>query len=329
MDEFASDDANATKASKRDDNAPVRPPGVRLWAIGCVWLAAALPATAQDMEPKAYSASPVGTTFLVVGASRSTGSVVFDPTLPLRDVNAGINGIFAGVGTTFSAFGKLALLSAVVPLASGELSGLVGEDARTITRDGFTDLRARFSINLRGNDAMSLQEFAKAPRRTIVGASLTLAAPTGEYDRTRLVNLGTNRWAFKPEFGIAVPKGRWDVDAYVGLWLFTANREFYPGTVRRTQEPVFSAQGHVSYTFRARLWLAVDGTWYSGGSNSSGRERAAWRGEQHTSGRDAFSTGRPAAGDQGVLQRRRVSPHRNRLSHDCRRVAVGLAPTVN
>ncbi len=255
-----------TKASKRDDNAPVRPPGVRLWAIGCVWLAAALPATAQDMEPKAYSASPVGTTFLVVGASRSTGSVVFDPTLPLRDVNAGINGIFAGVGTTFSAFGKLALLSAVVPLASGELSGLVGEDARTITRDGFTDLRARFSINLRGNDAMSLQEFAKAPRRTIVGASLTLAAPTGEYDRTRLVNLGTNRWAFKPEFGIAVPKGRWDVDAYVGLWLFTVNREFYPGTVRRTQEPVFSAQGHVSYTFRARLWLAVDGTWYSGGS---------------------------------------------------------------
>jgi hypothetical protein len=234
--------------------------------MGCVWLVAALPASAQDMEPKAYSASPVGATFLVVGASRSTGSVVFDPTLPLRDVNAGINGIFAGVGTTFSAFGKLALLSAVVPLASGELSGLVGEDARTITRDGLTDLRARFSINLRGNDAMSLREFAKAPRRTIVGASLTLAAPTGEYDRTRLVNLGTNRWAFKPEFGIAVPQGRWDVDAYFGLWLFSANRAFYPGTVRRTQEPVFSAQGHVSYTFRARLWLAVDGTWYSGGS---------------------------------------------------------------
>jgi hypothetical protein len=233
--------------------------------VGSMLIAAA-PLFAQEMEPKAYSASPAGATFLVAGASRSTGSVVFDPTLPIRDVDARINGIFVGVGTTFGVFGKLALLSTALPFAWGELSGLVGEDARTITRDGLADTRIRFSINLRGNDAMRVGEFVKAPRRTIVGTSLTMVAPTGEYDRTKLINLGTNRWAFKPEVGIAVPRGPWDIDAYAGVWLFTPNSDYYPGGLQRTQDPVIVLQGHVSYTFKPRLWLAVDSTWYSGGT---------------------------------------------------------------
>jgi hypothetical protein len=231
-------------------------------------LIVALPAAAQEMEPKAYSASPVGATFLVAAASRSTGAIVFDPTLPIDDASARINAVTTGVGTTFGVFGKLALVSAVVPFAWGDASGRVGEESRTATRAGPADLRAKFSINLRGNDAMRLGEFVKMPRRTIIGTSLTIAAPTGEYAGTRLINLGNNRWAFKPEVGIAVPHGPWDVDAYIGVWLFTSNPDFYPGGLHRTQDRVIAAQGHVSYTFKPRLWVAIDGTWYSGGGAS-------------------------------------------------------------
>ena len=106
-----------------------------------IGILAAAPAAAQDMEPKAYSASPVGVTFLVASASRSTGSVVFDPTLPLRDVDAGINGLVLGVGATFGLFGKLALVSGALPYAWGEISGQVFEDARSITRAGLADTR--------------------------------------------------------------------------------------------------------------------------------------------------------------------------------------------
>jgi hypothetical protein len=232
---------------------------------GCL-LVAASQASAQEMEPKAYSASPVGATFLVGGLARSTGSVVFDPTLPITDVDAAINGAVVGLGTTFGLFGKLALVSGAFPYAWGEVSGQVFEEARRVTRAGLADTRVRLSINLRGNDAMRVREFVKAPRRTIVGTSITILAPTGEYDRTKLINLGNNRWAFKPEVGIAVPKGRWDVDAYAGVWLFTANDDFFPGGLERTQDPVLALQGHVSYTFKPRLWLAVDGTYYSGGA---------------------------------------------------------------
>lgn len=236
------------------------------WACLAGVLTAATAASAQDMEPKAYSSSPVGAVFLVAGASRSTGSVVFDPTLPIRDVDARINGAVVGVGSTFSLGGKLALWSAALPYAWGELSGLVGEDARSITRRGLADSRVKLSVNLRGNPAMPVREFVKAPRRTIIGASVTAVAPSGQYDRTKLVNLGTNRWAFKPEAGLSVPRGPWDIDAYLGVWLFTPNSDFYPGGLERTQDAVVALQGHVSYTFKPRLWLAVDSTWYSGGT---------------------------------------------------------------
>lgn len=224
-----------------------------------------MPAGAQELEPKAYSASPVGATFFVVSASRSTGSVIFDPTLPITDAEATIDGVVAGYGTTFSLFGKVALVSAALPLAWGEISGTVGEDAQSVNRTGLADSRFRWSMNLHGNDAMAMAEFVKTPRRTIIGTSITIAAPTGQYDPAKLINIGNHRWAFKPEVGISVPRGAWDFDAYLGLWLFTSNATFYPGERHRAQDPVVATQGHVSYTFKPRLWLAVDGTWYSGG----------------------------------------------------------------
>jgi len=225
------------------------------------------PVSAQELEPKAYSASPVGATFLLTSVARSTGSIVFDPSIPITDVDATINAAFFGIGTTFDMFGKLALVSVAVPYAWGDVSGRVFEEARTVSRAGLADTRVRFSVNLRGNDAMHLGEFVKAPRKAIVGTSVTLLVPTGEYDRTKLINLGNHRWGFKPEVGLAVPIGRWDIDAYTGVWLFTANDDFFPGSKERTQDPILAIQGHVSYTFKPRLWLAVDSTWYSGGKS--------------------------------------------------------------
>jgi hypothetical protein len=225
------------------------------------------PVSAQELEPKAYSASPVGATFLLTSVARSTGSIVFDPSIPITDVDATINAAFFGIGTTFDMFGKLALVSVAVPYAWGDVSGRVFEEARTVSRAGLADARIRFSVNLRGNDAMRLGEFVKAPRKAIVGASVTMLVPTGEYDRTKLINLGNHRWAVKPEVGLAVPIGRWDIDAYAGVWLFTANDDFFPGGKERTQDPILAIQGHVSYTFKPRLWLAVDSTWYSGGKS--------------------------------------------------------------
>lgn len=234
-------------------------PLVPLLAMLC-----ATPVAAQELEPRAYSASPIGTNFLVVGIGRSSGDVVFDPSVPVTDVHAEINAATLGAGRTFGLKGHLALATVAVPYAWGEMAGNVAEQARSITRSGLGDARLKLSVNLTGTPALRPAEFAKAPPLTNIGASLTVAAPVGQDDRDKLINLGTNRWAFKPEVGLSHPRGRWTLDVSSGVWLFTSNDQFYPGNSTRTQDPLFVVQTHASYNVTRRAWAAVDATWYGG-----------------------------------------------------------------
>ena len=235
--------------------------------IVAIWTGTS-PALAQELEPRAYSASPTGATFLVVAATRSSGGVFTDPSLPIQDVRARIGVVAVGLGHSFDLFSRTALVTGLVPYARGNASGRIEETTSEVTRTGWGDARVKLSVNLLGGRALTPAEFARAPRHTIVGVSLMVVLPTGQYYRDRLVNIGSNRWSYKPEAGISVPAGRWLFDGYAGVWLFGTNDEYFPGTLRRTQDPVVALQGHVSYTFRPRFWLAFDGTWYSGGTSA-------------------------------------------------------------
>ncbi len=240
--------------------------GWRLPALLAGALAAAPLAGAQELEPRAYSPSPVGANFVVAGFGRSTGDVVTDPSLPFSDVSARVNGVTVGYGRTFGLFGRQALATAALPYAWGDVEGNVQEERRQITRSGLTDLKAKLAVNLYGSPARTPQEFAAQTRGVIVGASLAIQAPTGQYNETKLINLGTNRWAFKPEIGLSVPWKRFDFDVYAGAVFFTENPNFYPGTSTRRQDPIETVQLHIDYTFRPGLWLALDSTWYGGGA---------------------------------------------------------------
>jgi hypothetical protein len=242
----------------------------RAWSLAvCAFLALASSineAAAQDLEPRAYSASPIGTHFVAVGWARSTGDVLVDSAAPVQDITATTNLATIGGGTTFDFFGRTAILLAAFPYAWATASGQVGEETRSVSRSGLGDPRIKFSVNFIGGRALKRSEFALAERPTIVGASLAMAPPLGQYDPTKLVNLGANRWAFRPEVGISHAIRKWTIDGYAGVWLFTTNNEYYTGNSVRTQDPIYAFQGHASYTFKPRLWAAFDATWYSGGA---------------------------------------------------------------
>ena len=223
---------------------------------------------AQEMEPRAYSSAPLGTNFLAVAVGNTQGGVLFDPTVPITDVQADLNLASLGYARSFGIGGRQGLVSGGFTYVRGDLEGFVSEEARRAGRSGLADMRLKASLNLLGPGAMPRGTFATAPRKTIVGVSLTVQAPTGQYDETRLINLGTNRWAFKPEVGVSVPAGRWFLDLYAGAWFFTSNDDFYPGESTRRQEPLGSLQAHASYTFKSRAWLAFDATWYGGGEST-------------------------------------------------------------
>ncbi len=224
-------------------------------------------AAAQELEPRAYSSSPTGLNFVVGAYGSSTGDVVFDASLPFRDVHAEVNTASFGASRTFGAFGRLSSAAVVLPYAWGSVEGNVGETFRRITRSGLADLRVRLAMNLIGGPALAPREFAARKSGTTLGTSLSVVAPTGQYDPAKLINLGANRWAVKPELGLSHPHGPWAFEAYAGVWLFTANDDFFGGS-RRTQQPIGAFQGHLGYTIRPRLWVARDATFYTGGRTS-------------------------------------------------------------
>jgi hypothetical protein len=224
---------------------------------------------AQDLDPRAYVRIPVNVTFLVTGFGYSHGGVVTDPTLPIQDLHAVIESPSLAVGHSFSLFGKTAQVSAALPYAWAQLSGVVTGSSESTTRSGFSDARFRFSVLLLGAPAATINDLVKAERKTILGASLSIVTPTGQYFAEKMINLGTSRWSLKPEVALSQPVGkRWLIDIYSAIWIFSKNDSFYPGSSVRTQAPMGSFQGHISYNIRPNMWAAINMTFYTGGRTS-------------------------------------------------------------
>jgi hypothetical protein len=224
-------------------------------------------ARAQDMEPRSYSASPVDFNFLIASFLRTTGSVSIDPSLPITDAKTSIDTELLGYDHTFALFGQTASAAIIVPYVEANVSGQVFNIPTQALRSGLGDLRLRFTENLLGNPAMSVQRFAERQPTTTIGTSLTIVVPSGDYNAAHLVNIGSNRWAFKPEIGASQPIGNWFVDGAAGFWFFTDNDDFFLGH-KRGQAPLGTVQTDLGYTFRPGLWLSANGVYFGGGATS-------------------------------------------------------------
>lgn len=222
-------------------------------------------AAAQEMEPRAYSPAPTGTQFVVLAYAYQSGDVLLDSSLPLEDVKVNLNAASIGYGRTFNLAGRQANVAVLAPYIWGKAQGTVFEDQVRVTRSGGGDMRVRFSTLFKGGQALRPKEFAERKPATIIGASVSIVIPTGQYDPARLVNPGSNRWAFKPEIGVSKPHGRWTFEVMAGAWLFTTNDSFLVNS-RRSQRPMASFQGAVIYTLRRRMWVSGNATFYSGGN---------------------------------------------------------------
>jgi hypothetical protein len=221
---------------------------------------------AQSLEPRLYSNIPTQLNFLVLGYGYSQGDVLVDPTLPIKDLNARIHmPIFAYV-RSINLWGKSSKLDILIPYAFLSGSGkLEGEDeARRRSISGFGDPMVRLTVNLLGAPALSLKEFMSFQQKTILGLSFQVSAPLGQYEPSRLGNIGTNRWMFKPEVGISHATGRWILEASTAMNFYTTNNNFWGGSVRK-QSSILSIQGHAVYSFPSGTWAALDLTYYNGG----------------------------------------------------------------
>jgi len=223
--------------------------------------------SAQELVPAAYTPAPYGVNFLSVATVYNSGDLAFDPAGPIEDASAKIGVATLGYARTLNIAGRSANIGVIVPYLVGDLEGIyLGEQAYA-ERSGLGDLGFRCAVNLLGAPAMSPKEFSTFRPRTMIGVSLIVKAPTGQYDSSKLLNIGANRWAFKPEIGVVHVMGRWAIDAYVGGWFFTDNTDFFGG-LTRVQDPMISTQFHVRYLIKPGLWAAIDGNFWRGGQTT-------------------------------------------------------------
>jgi hypothetical protein len=237
------------------------------------WLALLLTSPevrAQQLEPRAYSPAPIGMNFLGVAAAYTGGGVLTDPALPIENVSAHIYAVAPFYVRTFNLFGRLANISLAVPYAWLTASGDTQEGTQAVDRSGFLDPQLRLATNLIGGPALTPEEFRKRPPETTLGASVTVQAPLGQYDSSKLVNLGTNRWGFRAEIGFSQPVGPWRFELCTGAWFFTTNDDFRGQT--RKQEALASMQAHVVYIFGPGFWAAGDFVYYEGGATTVGSQ---------------------------------------------------------
>lgn len=230
-------------------------------------LAIAPKAAAQQLEPRSYANTPVGLNFLLAGYAYTSGDVSFDPSIPLENASLQAHLGVLAYARAIDVWGRSGKFDVVLPYA--RVSGSAELEGQPVERNvsGFGDPTLRFSVNFYGAPALSLDDFASYEQDLIIGASLKVSLPLGQYDDDKLVNIGTNRWAISPQIGMSKALGPLTLELEVGATFYTDNDDFLGGSTR-AQDPLYSVQAHAIYNFRSGIWVALDGTYYTGGRST-------------------------------------------------------------
>jgi hypothetical protein len=262
------DDAARRRGSRRGPcpmsrATPTRRPSPTAIAAAAL-VAGAATVHAQSIEPRSYSNAPVGLNFLIGGAAYTRGGIAFDSSLPLTEPNLTTTSAVLGYARVLDLWGRSGKFDVVIPYTRLSGSALYLGDSIERNVTGLADPAFRLSMNFYGAPALSLSEFKSYEQDLIVGASLQVLVPVGQYDPTRLVNIGTNRWYFKPEIGVSKAVGPWTLEGMAAVTLFTTNGEFFNGN-RRSQDPLYSIRTHLIYNFPRGIWGSADATYFAGG----------------------------------------------------------------
>jgi hypothetical protein len=210
----------------------------------------------------------VGVNFVIAAFSQSTGGLSVGEDVPLTDAKLTLVGPTFGYARTLDLWGYSGKVDVILPV--GRLSGSALFEGAPVSREveGIGDPMVRVSMLLHGASAMSPAQFRSYRQDLIVGASVQVALPLGQYDSTRLLNLGAHRWWVKPELGVSKAWGSWTVEFAGSATIYSANDEFFGGN-RHEQAPIYSARLNTIYSFRSGVWASLDTTYFTGGRTTT------------------------------------------------------------
>ena len=230
-----------------------------------LWMFWSVSLNAQELEPRSLTNIPVGMNFGALGYAWSQGNILVDPALSIEDLNANVHGIVAAYLRSINVFGKSGKIDASVPFAAGDWTGLLNQQQEHTARNGFGDPRIRFSVNLVGAPAMNTEQIKSYLQKFVLGVNLQVILPLGQYFPDRLINLGSNRFTFRPQIGMSHRHEKWLLEAYASTWLFTRNKDFWGGNELK-QNPILAFKIHAIRTLQKGIWIAANAGYANGGT---------------------------------------------------------------
>jgi hypothetical protein len=215
-------------------------------------------ACAQFTDPRAYDNTPVGINQLELSYAYVRSDTSIDTSLIITGANFNLNQGTIDYTRYFGLLRRLTWVEAGVPVAglSGSIAGTNIHGSTTGSGDSSYEL----AMLLKGGPALSVKQFEEYKPTTTLGVSLTITAPTGSYHADQILNLGSDRWSFKPEIALSDPFGpeqRWEFDAYANAYFYTDNISYH-GREILGQQPLAGLEGHLSYSFSDNLWASID-----------------------------------------------------------------------
>jgi len=210
----------------------------------------------------------------VVVNSISGNTNPFDPAhaqVPDAEVDATL--MLSGYAHTFTLFDRSAMVAGLVPM--GRLSGEITASGRTLKQSaaGFGDPMFEFNLNLVGPKAQkNIPDALRYEPRVTIDVLADLAVPIGEYDNSKPLNIGMNRWYGRigapiiVQIGSWVPGRRTTLEFLPAVWLFGPNDDLVGKTLKT--DPMFQLDAHVTRDLAKNLWTSFDLVWYTGGQAS-------------------------------------------------------------
>jgi len=221
-------------------------------------------ADAGEIEPRAYVNTPVGVNFLLMGYTYTDGGLATTASSPIKDAELTMHTGILAYARSLDVCGKSGKFDVILPYSELSGSALVNGHGRERHISGLNDPRFRFTVNFYGAPALSLADFSTYQQDVLIGASIQMSAPIGQYDQNKLVNLGNNRWWAKPDIGISKAWGSFTLEFSTGVTLFTDNDD-YLGSRTLEQAPLLTSQVHATYNLDHGIWVALSGTYDYGG----------------------------------------------------------------
>jgi outer membrane putative beta-barrel porin/alpha-amylase len=229
------------------------------------------PCLALEPTPRQWNHLPIDTNFIGTAYANASADIFVDPVLLMEDVEMESEIWAAKYIRTFEVFDKTARIDLTQGYQDAEWTGILDGVQASAARNGLTDTFVRFAVNLFGAPPLKGKDYrdyrSGKDVETIVGMGLAVRLPTGDYKKDKLLNISTNRFAFRPQLGVIHNRGKWTAELTGEVAVYTENDEFWNGNKLET-DPLYFVHAHLLYSFRPGLWVSASAGYDYGAENT-------------------------------------------------------------